>query len=164
MIEMTLQQIVELLNESAIGRLAMAGNDRRPYVIPLPFCWLEGGVYLRLPISGRKGAVLTENDAVCFEVDCFEADLSTYASVLIEGRLVEVQDLDEKCRVRAASDEKYNRLRNGNRPGHGRATPLKNLPLRKIQIERLSGRKNGFRDKTGDADGVIAADACTKSV
>ena len=119
----------------------MADAAGRPYTIPLPFCWTDGSVYLRLPLTGRKGVVLTQNDQVCFEVDQFTETLDEYASVLIEGRLVPVVDGSEKLRVKRCNDDKYTRLRRGYRPGHGRATAVDELPLRRIVIERIGGRK-----------------------
>lgn len=142
MLEMTFAEIDELLDRSLIGRLCMADRrDGRPYAIPLPFCWTGDALYLRVALTGRKGEVLADNDLVCFEVDDFADDLSDYASVLIEGRLVEVTDLAEKARVKQLNDAKYNRLRRGRRPGHGRATPLAELPLRKLLVDRVSGRR-----------------------
>jgi nitroimidazol reductase NimA-like FMN-containing flavoprotein (pyridoxamine 5'-phosphate oxidase superfamily) len=141
MTDMTIDEIDDLLNESRIGRLCMCGEDRQPYAIPIPFCWHEGELYIRLPINGRKGTILTQNDSVCFEVDSFTETLDEYASVLIEGRLLPVVDLREKLRVKQANDRKYDRLRNGQRPGHGRSTALVELPMRKIAVQRISGRK-----------------------
>lgn len=141
MLEMSQYEIEQLLNELRIGRLCMADRGGQPYSIPLPFCWTDGALYLRVGLSGRKGQVLSENDRVCFEVDTFSDTLDDYASVLIEGRLVEVEDLAEKARVKAVNEGKYQRLRRGYRPGHGRQTPLEQLPLRKIVVESLTGRK-----------------------
>lgn len=140
MIDMTPREIDQMLNEARIGRLCMAAPDGRPYVLPLPFCWHDGTLYLRLPLSGRKGMILVHNDRVCFEVDRFSEMMDQYASVLIEGRLAEVTDLRERRQVKALNDEKYLRLRNGYRPGHGRVTPLEALPMRKIIVEQVSGR------------------------
>ena len=139
--EMTAHEIDRMLSEARIGRLSMADRAGRPYTIPLPFCWTDGSLYLRVPLSGRKGAVLAENDQVCFEVDEFSEMLDHYASVLVEGRLVAVDDVDEKIRVKRENDEKYSRLRRGYRPGHGRSTHIGELPLRKLVIEHVSGRK-----------------------
>ena len=139
--DMTVDEIERLLDESRIGRLSMADRDGRPYTIPMPFCWSDGTIYLRLPLAGRKGSILSENDQVCFEVDQFTETLDAYASVLIEGRLVAVSEADEKLRVKFRTDEKYNRLRGGYRPGHGRSTPVDQLPLRKVVVECISGRK-----------------------
>lgn len=141
MIEMEPDEIEQLLAESRIGRLSMADPQGRPYTIPLPFCWTEGALYLRLPLTGRKGEILRCNDRVCFEVDSCSDNFDEYASVLVEGRLVEVNDSDEKARVHAVNTEKYQRLRRGHRPGHGRSKPPSELPLRKIRPERLSGRR-----------------------
>ena len=139
--EMTPREIEDLLAHERIGRLCMASADGRPYAIPLPFCWNDGQLYLRIALTGRKGELLAENDQVCFEVDTYTDTLDDYASVLIEGRLVPVNDLEEKALVKQLNDAKYNRLRNGYRPGHGRSTPLANLPLRKILVRQLTGRK-----------------------
>jgi nitroimidazol reductase NimA-like FMN-containing flavoprotein (pyridoxamine 5'-phosphate oxidase superfamily) len=141
MIDMTPEEIDRLLAGTTIGRLCMADTDGTPYSIPLPFCWMSGALYLRLPLTGRKGEVLSRNDRVCFEVDRVSDNLDDYASVLVEGRLVEVTSLDEKAAVKAANDEKYDRLRGGHRPGHGRATPLASLPMRKIVVTQLSGKQ-----------------------
>jgi nitroimidazol reductase NimA-like FMN-containing flavoprotein (pyridoxamine 5'-phosphate oxidase superfamily) len=140
MVEMSPTQIEQVLEDSRIGRLCMADTDGRPYSVPLPFCWHDGALYLRLPLSGRKGSILRRNDRVCFEVDQFTDTLDDYCSVLIEGRLIPVTDLAEKQRVKQLNDAKYRRLRGGYRPGHGRATPLEELPMRKIAVEQLSGR------------------------
>ena len=119
--DMTVHDIDRMLSEARIGRLSMADAAGRPYTIPLPFCWTDGSIYLRLPLTGRKGAVLAQNDQVCFEVDQFTETLDAYASVLVEGRLVSVASAAEKLRVKRSNDEKYSRLRHGYRPGHGRA-------------------------------------------
>jgi nitroimidazol reductase NimA-like FMN-containing flavoprotein (pyridoxamine 5'-phosphate oxidase superfamily) len=141
MLEMTTDEITTLLDTTLIGRLCMADDRGQPYAIPLPYCWIDNALYLRLPDSGRKAAILAGNNRVCFEVDTFTPTLDQYASVLIEGRLEWVTSVDEKQRVKLANTAKYTRLRNGHRPGHGRATPLANLPLRKLTPTHLTGRK-----------------------
>ncbi len=139
--EMTVHEIDRMLSDARIGRLSMADAAGRPYTIPLPFCWTDGAIYLRLPLSGRKAAVLAQNDRVCFEVDEFSETLDHYASVLVEGRLVPVSNIQEKLRVKRDNDDKYMPLRRGYRLGHGRATVVDELPLRRIVVERVSGRK-----------------------
>jgi nitroimidazol reductase NimA-like FMN-containing flavoprotein (pyridoxamine 5'-phosphate oxidase superfamily) len=138
---MSQEEIGQLLQRSRIGRLCMADGAGRPYAIPLPFCYLDAALYLRLPPSGRKAHILAQNPKVCFEVDEFTPTLDDYCSVLLEGELVTVTDLAEKARVRQANTAKYQLLRSGNRRGHGRTTPLEELPLQKIRVESLTGRK-----------------------
>jgi uncharacterized protein len=151
MVEMSQKEIVRLLDESRIGRLCMADADGRPYAIPLPFCYVDGALYLRIPDSGRKARILAGNSRVCFETDDFTPSLDDYGSVLLEGTLVLVTDLGEKAKVKAANTAKYQRLRNGQRPGHGRATPLEEVPLRKLLVESLSGRKKGAMSESSMA-------------
>lgn len=146
MVQMSRAEIERLLAEALIGRLAMADLEGQPYVIPLPFCWHQGAIYVRVGYTGRKDAVLRQNNRVCFEVDWFDPLLSDYASILVEGRLREVADMDEKAQVKAANEAKYVRLRNGYRPGHGRTTALETLPLRKIEVSVLCGRKKEQSD------------------
>ena len=140
MLEMTPSQIQAQLAEVRIGRLCMAATDGQPYAIPMPFCWHHGALYLRLPMTGRKGEILAENPRVCFEIDWYTDTLGDYGSVLIEGHLEKVDSLVEKARAKAANDEKYNRLRHGVRPGHGRHTPLQDLAMQKIVFTQISGR------------------------
>ena len=140
MLEMPPSQIHAQLAAVRIGRLCMAAADGRPYAIPLPFCWLDGALYLRLPMTGRKSEILAKNPNVCFEIDWYTDTLDDYGSVLVEGQLEKVDSLAEKARVKAANDEKYNRLRHGVRPGHGRHTPLENLAMQKIVVTQISGR------------------------
>jgi nitroimidazol reductase NimA-like FMN-containing flavoprotein (pyridoxamine 5'-phosphate oxidase superfamily) len=141
MTDMTDSDIRRMLDSTLIGRLCMADPDGTPYSIPLPFCYADHSLYLRLPLAGRKGAILSRNDRVCFEVDRFTDTLDDYASVLVEGRLIPVTDLDEKSRVKTINDAKYATLRRGHRPGHGRSTPLADLPMRKILVSRISGKR-----------------------
>ena len=139
--EMTPYEIDRFLENTRIGRLCMAGSDGRPYAIPMPFSWFGGALYVRLPLTGRKGQVLRENDRVCFEADDFTDNLDDYTSVIVEGRLVEVTDLAEKRLVKRVNEAKYRRLRLGHRPGHGRAKPPEALPLRKLVVEQVRGRR-----------------------
>ena len=140
MLEMTPSQIEGHLVGTHIGRLCMATADGEPYAIPMPFCWHQGAMYLRIPMTGRKGEILAQNARVCFEIDWYTDTLDDYGSVLVEGRLEAVADLAEKACAKAANDEKYDRLRHGIRPGHGRQTPLQDLALQKIVVTRIAGR------------------------
>jgi nitroimidazol reductase NimA-like FMN-containing flavoprotein (pyridoxamine 5'-phosphate oxidase superfamily) len=146
MIAMSETEIFALLDAALIGRLAMADLQGRPYAIPLPFCRIDSAIYVRVPMTGRKGEILSVNNNVCFEIDVFTDQLDDYASILVEGCLVAVNDLVEKARVRQVNDAKYNTLRHAWRPGHGRRTALADLPTRKIIPTSISGRKMSPRE------------------
>jgi nitroimidazol reductase NimA-like FMN-containing flavoprotein (pyridoxamine 5'-phosphate oxidase superfamily) len=138
---MEAHEVEAMLDQTRIGRLCMADAQGRPYAIPLPFTWFDGALYLRLPLTGRKGEILAQNNRVCFEIDSYTDTLDDYASVLIEGVLEEVTTTEEKAMVRGRTQEKYQRLRRGHRPGHGRSTPLESLALRRIVVDQISGRR-----------------------
>jgi len=140
MVEMSREEVEELLRDAVIGRIAFA-RDGEPYCIPMPFLYHGGALYFRLPDEGRKGEMMCANPRVCFEVDSFTPDLSEYSSVIAEGELVEVTDLGEKSEARRLSDGKYSRLRAGSRRGNGRPPqPLEALPVRKLVIHTSAGR------------------------
>jgi nitroimidazol reductase NimA-like FMN-containing flavoprotein (pyridoxamine 5'-phosphate oxidase superfamily) len=140
MLDMTPCQVETQLAAVRIGRLCMATPGGQPYAIPMPFCWYAGALYLRIPMKGRKGDILVQNPRVCFEIDWFTDTLDDYGSVLVEGRLEAVESLAEKAGAKAANDDKYGRLRQGFRPGHGRQTPLEMLALQKIVVSKITGR------------------------
>ena len=50
---------------------------------------------------------------------------------------MEVMSIDEKAMVKVANDAKYDRLRGGSRPGHGRSTRLKTDPTLDTMIPEL---------------------------
>lgn len=139
--DMSRLEIHTFLQNQLLGRLAMAAPDGRPYVIPMPFCYLNNCIYIRLPMTGRKGAILAENQHVCFEVDYCSPQMDDYASVIIDGVIELVTDLAEKGSVRDATTEKYMRLRGQYRPGHQRQTPLEDLPTMRISPTLISGRR-----------------------
>ena len=153
--DMTDTQIDNCLESARIGRLCMATCDGEPYVIPMPFCWHDGALYLRVAMKGRKGAILSANARVCFEVDWYSPTLDDYGSVLVEGRLEPVTACAEKARVKAANHSKYTRLRQGFRPGHGRSTPLEELALQKIVVLRRSGRCREVYDEVHHESPVL---------
>ena len=155
MIPLSLEDTRKLLTTSLIGHIAFS-DGLRPYVIPMPFLYLDKAIYLRLPDTGRKHRCFSTNDRVCFELTQMEPDLSDYRSVVIDGRLVPVLDEAEITRFRAASEEKYARLRGTARTGHGRALlPPEKLGLKKILVDGLGARRRGrlqFNEMQGMLD------------
>lgn len=152
---MPASEIESFLQNQLLGRLAMAGSDGRPYVIPMPFCFLNGSVYLRLPMTGRKGSILKMNPQVCFEVDACSPQMDDYASVIIDGILMPVTDPDEKQLARNATTEKYLRLRGNYRPGHKRQTALEDLPTVRIRPTCVSGRRIAERAEAASSTSTV---------
>jgi len=139
MIDMLKSESEKLLHNARVGRLSMVDPDGRPYVIPLRFLWTDKTVYVRLAPCGRKQDAIERSNHVCFETDEVRPDFSEYASVVIEGRIEDVSDEEEKKRALVAMNDKYARLCQLPTPGPNPVT--KGVAIRKIVIEKLSGRK-----------------------
>jgi uncharacterized protein len=149
MIDMTRQESVALLTEARVGRLSMVGADGQPYVIPLRFLWLGETVYMRLAHYGRKAEALERNASVCFETDEIAPDFSRYASVLIEGKVVDVTDLTEKEEALFRFHEKYARLCGTGVPP--RPVTTTGVALRKLVMTSISGRRKEPDEQPGAA-------------
>ena len=63
------EEIQRILSSTRIGRLATAGGDGYPYVIPVNFVSLAGNVYFHSAPKGEKLDNIARDLRVCFEVD-----------------------------------------------------------------------------------------------
>ena len=139
MIDMTAQESVALLENARVGRLGMAAPDGRPYAIPLRFIWLNDTAYMRIAHYGRKADILEVNSRVCFEADACTEDFSHYASVLVEGSVVDVTDPVEKEEALFRYHVKYARLCGLGVPP--RPVTTNGVALRKLVVAAITGRK-----------------------
>jgi nitroimidazol reductase NimA-like FMN-containing flavoprotein (pyridoxamine 5'-phosphate oxidase superfamily) len=88
-------QIEALLRTALVGRIACcghgaAGDDGRPYVVPLAYGYDGEAVYAHSAI-GRKIRLMRANPLVTFEVDSAEA-ADRWQSVIAEGVYEELTD------------------------------------------------------------------------
>jgi len=60
--------MVRLLQESAVGRLAMSTSEG-PYMVPVNFLYHDGYVFFHSAPSGRKMDAIQVDSRVCFQVD-----------------------------------------------------------------------------------------------
>ena len=91
---MTKEEMDNLLNTVGDGVMALSSGDA-PYCIPFGFVYLKEMVYLSLFPMGRKWEIINKNNRVCFNVFCWNDDHSEWSSVVIDGRIVQVRDLQE---------------------------------------------------------------------
>ena len=85
--ELNLMQILDVLREGSIARLALS-MDGQPYVVPMA-CQLEMQqvqpiLHLASPVAGRKMDILHQNDRVCLEME--RPGCAWFDVVLAEGR------------------------------------------------------------------------------
>ena len=112
------QQIVQANN---IGQLGIMTDDGYPRVVPINFVTIDDRVYFHGAGHGEKFDAFDENQKVTFSVDLPYAMIPSYwqdaeqgcranqffKSVLIRGRGVIVEDLDEKAVALQALMEKH---------------------------------------------------------
>jgi uncharacterized protein len=61
--------IADVLERSAIGRLATTGSDGYPYVTPVNFVYHNGSIYFHSAPMGEKLSNIARDPHVCFEVN-----------------------------------------------------------------------------------------------
>ena len=103
--ELTREEMEKLLTTVGDGVLALSSEDT-PYCIPFGFVYIGDKVYLSMFPKGRKWDIFQKNRKVCFNVFCWNEDHSEWASVVIDGEMVEVRDLREIESVVKANIEK----------------------------------------------------------
>jgi len=140
MLDMPITECHELLGRALVGRLGLVSPNGRPYTIPLRYVWHDGAVYVRIAYDGRKQEAIEFGRRVCFETDEVEHDFSHYASVVIEGVLLDILEDAEKRVALVAMNDKYARLSGLPTPGPNPMT--RGVAIRKINVETLTGRKS----------------------
>ena len=95
----------QLINEGFMSRIAFKG-EKHPYVAPFLYVFDGHFMYFLSTKYGKKVRYFQQDPNVCVEVEKYSSDLSTYYFMTLLGRLVEVEDENEKKTVR----EKFVRL------------------------------------------------------
>ena len=103
--DLTKEEKEHLLKTVGDGVLALSQDDT-PYCIPFGFVYVGGVVYLSLFPMGRKWGILQKNNKVCFTIFNWNEDHTEWSSVVIDGRIVPVNDLAEIESVVKANMEK----------------------------------------------------------
>ena len=84
---------LELLRRSEVGRLAVSITDH-PDIFPVNFMVDRGTIVIRTA-EGTKLAAAVLGRAVAFEVDGYDADSGEAWSVVLKGRAVEIDQMEE---------------------------------------------------------------------
>lgn len=110
------EKIEGFLAEKRVGVLAMCEPEGKPYAIPVNYVWWNGRIYIHGMGSGKKNDILAINQRVCFTVfeehgtvvDSVPCKCDTsYMSVVIFGRGLPVEDLNEKAQALMRFLEKF---------------------------------------------------------
>ena len=92
---------LELLKQAPYGVMALEGDDRYPYTVPVNFAFADNKIYLHGATEGHKVDAAKRNDKVSFCV-VTKADIipdafnCLYLSTVAFGRIRIVEDREEK--------------------------------------------------------------------
>jgi nitroimidazol reductase NimA-like FMN-containing flavoprotein (pyridoxamine 5'-phosphate oxidase superfamily) len=141
-----------LIAEGYISRIAFRGKEY-PYIAPFLYVFDGKFMYFLSTRYGKKIQYYRQNPYVSVEVEKYTPDLSSYFFVTLSGRLVEVEDINEKKLVR----EKFVRLIRDKRLskqimaalGHAPDEPLeaiareeRSLVWKLVDVEHIVALKN----------------------
>jgi len=90
--------MINLLQTAREGVMAMC-DVGRPYCLPFGYVYLDGSVYISLFPTGRKWQCLQQNPRVCFSVFAWNDDRTRWQSVVIDGEILLISDLERIRRV-----------------------------------------------------------------
>lgn len=108
-------KIQHFLENAQIGFLGLSSKDV-PYVVPLNFVWLNDAIYFHGSGAGRKGDYIESNPLACFTVSASYGTITSpipaltdtaYMSVIIEGSLLSVTNINEATEAMQAMLNKY---------------------------------------------------------
>jgi len=87
-------EMVDLLKKEEDGVLALS-DGTTPYCIPFGHVYVDDTVYLSFFPRGRKWQMMQKNPKVCFNVYRWNEDHTAWASVVVDGVLEPVTEIDE---------------------------------------------------------------------
>jgi nitroimidazol reductase NimA-like FMN-containing flavoprotein (pyridoxamine 5'-phosphate oxidase superfamily) len=151
--QMEKKEYDHLITEGYISRIAFTGG-KYPYIAPFLYVFDGKFMYFLSTKYGDKIQYFRQNPYVSVEVENYSPDLSKYTFVTLSGRLVEVEDANEKKVIR----ERFVRLiRNKNLSnnimaafGHSPEDPLeylvkeeRSLVWKLVEVKSITALKNG---------------------
>jgi nitroimidazol reductase NimA-like FMN-containing flavoprotein (pyridoxamine 5'-phosphate oxidase superfamily) len=109
---MTEEDVKTLLETAQVGTLATISEDNTPYVVPMNFVYTKEVIYLHSAVEGKKMDNIITNSSICFNViDAVElmpaAFATKYKSAIVFGKIVVVEDREEKRQGLIAMIQKY---------------------------------------------------------
>jgi len=108
-------KIQHFLEHAQTGFLGLSSEDV-PYVIPLNFVWLNDAIYFHGAEEGRKVTYIENNPLACFTVSENYGTITSpipaktdtaYMSVVIEGSLVRLTEINEATQAMQVMLDKY---------------------------------------------------------
>ena len=110
--ELSKDDTVAILKEKTNGTLAINGQGKYPYSVPVSYVYDDGKIYFHGAVEGEKFDLLAENPYVSFSVidydDVQAAKFTTYyRSVIIYGDVKRLEDPASIQKAMDATVDKY---------------------------------------------------------
>jgi hypothetical protein len=97
---MSEEEIKNAIERENICRIAFIDGDY-PYISPFQYVFIDNTLYFHFTDYGKKKKILEEykNNKVCVSIERFEADLSEYYFISIQGELIEILNSKERSKI-----------------------------------------------------------------
>ena len=139
------EECKEILTRGREGVLALSGDDGYPYAVPLNFVYYNGALYFHCAKAGHKIDALRKDGRASFcvidKADVVQEKYTTFfRSVIVFGKISEVEDDSEKYAAAKTLTEKYC-------PDYAEGIPEEiekewgRLNILKLTVEHLSGKQ-----------------------
>lgn len=88
-------EIEQLVREQFLCRIAFRG-DQQPYIAPFQYVVANGTLYFHFTDYGKKMSFFKQETPVCVEIELYTPNLSEYQFVVLTGKLILVEDREER--------------------------------------------------------------------
>jgi hypothetical protein len=88
------EDMIRLLQKQEDGVISISDGDT-PYCIPFGHVLVNDSVYISLFPKGRKWEIIQKNPKVCFNVYSWNEDHTEWSSVVVDGVVEPVTDINE---------------------------------------------------------------------
>ncbi|MFC1945268.1 pyridoxamine 5'-phosphate oxidase family protein [Chloroflexota bacterium] len=142
--------IESLIARAQICRIGLSENGI-PYIVPMNFGYKDNSLYFHGALKGKKLEIITNNPAVCFEMDIDYELLkngelpcrwgSRYQCIIGTGTATIIRDIKEKLTALNIIAGHY-----GGRWYGFSHKELRSVGIFKVEIENISGKQSGYLD------------------
>ncbi len=147
--DMSHREMDELLRRQLLCRIAF-NDEPYPYTLPMEYYYTGDTMYFHFTTTGKKIDLMNRNPNVTVEVDWYDDLLTDYKSVVLKGRLVPVENVDERNTINVAMSTAVREkagIKALLRIPWGRKgvdyLAASNIPLKllKLDVKEMSGKK-----------------------
>ncbi|MFX0049092.1 MAG: pyridoxamine 5'-phosphate oxidase family protein [Candidatus Hermodarchaeota archaeon] len=88
---MTEKEIKTALSNENLCRIAFI-EENYPYICPFQYVYVNEQLFFHFTNYGKKINIINKNKNVCVSIEKFNADLSSYYFISIQGKLVKINN------------------------------------------------------------------------